>query len=341
VTVAVFTHPACLDHDPGPYHPESPARLRSVLEALRQPAFAALDWREAPSATPEQLGLVHDPAYVDDLLALPPGPGQRLALDVDTIVGAGSIAAARHAAGAAVAAVDAVLSGTAARAFVAARPPGHHAERARAMGFCLFASAAIAARHAQAAHGVGRVAIVDFDVHHGNGTQDAVWNRPDLFYGSSHQMPCFPGTGRADERGASGNVVNAPLPPGAGAARFQAAWTARILPALDAFAPELLIVSAGFDAHRADPLAEIALDGADFAWITGALLEAAGRHAGGRIVSILEGGYDLPALAESCALHVHGLLQNRHTSRVTTGQFDDAGLEIGLDSSPPGRAGSR
>lgn len=308
MTVAVFTHPVCLDHDPGPYHPESPDRLRRVTAALRAPGFESLLWREAPRATPEQLSLIHDQGYVEQVLALRPEPGQRWALDSDTLVSSGSIEAALRACGAAVAAVDAVMAGDVRRAFVAARPPGHHAERARAMGFCLFASAAIAARHAQAAHGAARVAIVDFDVHHGNGTQDAVWHRPDLFYASSHQMPCFPGTGRAEERGASLNVVNVPLAPGTGGAAFLAAWNQRILPALAAFAPDMLIVSAGFDAHRADPLAQLELDSSDFAALTDALVGQANGLCGGRVVSVLEGGYDLDALAESCEGHVRGLL---------------------------------
>ncbi len=309
MTVALFTHPACLDHDPGPFHPESPGRLRRIMQALDDPAFAALDRREAPRATAGQLGLVHDPRYVSDILSL-----ERLAdsqaLDPDTIVGPGSVEAALRGVGGALAAVGAVMRGEADTAFVATRPPGHHAERARAMGFCLFASAAIAARHAQTEWGVRRVAVVDFDVHHGNGTQAAFWDAPDLFYGSSHQFPCFPGTGAAGETGAAGNIVNAPLPPGSGGARLLAAWTGAILPALDAFSPELLIVSAGFDAHEADPLAQLRVRTEEFGVLAQALLGRARQHCGGRMVSLLEGGYDLDALAESCALYVRTLLQN-------------------------------
>ena len=308
---ALFTHPACLDHDTGPWHPESPARLRRVLAAFDHPDFAGLDRQEAPLATDGQLMRVHDPRYVAAILALRPEHGELLPLDGgDTLASAGTVEAARRAAGGATAAVEWVCAGRAEAAFVATRPPGHHAERGRAMGFCLFASAAVAARHAIEACGMTRVAILDFDVHHGNGTQEAAWDRPDLFYGSSHQSPCFPGTGAARERGASGNLVNVPLPPGTGSAPFRAAWERTILPAADAFAPDLVIVSAGFDAHAADPLANLQLGVADFVWLTGALIGLARARSGGRIVSILEGGYDLSALAESAAAHVRSLLRN-------------------------------
>ncbi len=271
--------------------------------------FPGLVRHSCPRATPEQLALVHEPGYVDAILALDPGPGDYWALDPDTVVSAGSVEAALRAAGGVLAAVDAVLEGSAQNAFVATRPPGHHAEKARAMGFCLFATAAIGARHAQERWGLGRVAVVDFDVHHGNGTQAAFWDQPSLFYASSHQSPCFPGTGAARETGAAGNIVNCPMPPGTGGARFRQAWEHTILPALDAFGPELLIVSAGFDAHAADPLAQFQLRTEDFGWITAALVERARRHCAGRIVSVLEGGYNLDALTASCALHVRTLLQ--------------------------------
>jgi acetoin utilization deacetylase AcuC-like enzyme len=223
---------------------------------------------------------------------------------------AGSVEAARRAAGAAVHAVDAVMDdGCVRAAFAAVRPPGHHAEPRRPMGFCLFNSVAVAALHSRRQWGTQRVAVVDFDVHHGNGTQAMFANDPDLFYGSSHQSPCYPGTGAASERGVAGNVVNAPLPPGTGSAGFRAAWTDTILPELDRFAPSLLIISAGFDAHRADPLAQLRLDTADFAWITDELMEIAARHCAGRLVSVLEGGYDLEALAASAATHVRRLMQ--------------------------------
>jgi acetoin utilization deacetylase AcuC-like enzyme len=221
---------------------------------------------------------------------------------------AGSASAALHAAGGAVAAVDAVESGHVARAFVATRPPGHHAEPDRAMGFCFFSNAAIAALHARRAWGRRRVAVVDFDVHHGNGTQAIAWNDPDFFFGSSHQYPFYPGTGGRGETGVAGQIVNAPLAGGTGSAHFQAAWTERILPSLDAFAPDCLIISAGFDAHRDDPLAGLMLETEDFAWVTDAILGVAKRHTGGRVVSLLEGGYDLDALAASASVHVKRLL---------------------------------
>ena len=310
MTVALITHPDCLAHDPGPFHPESPDRLRHVMAALESEEFAGLIHEAAPLATREQLVRVHTAAHIDALLALDPSGDERIAMDADTLVGPGSVTAARRAAGGAVAAVDAVMDGWARRAFVAVRPPGHHAERDRAMGFCLFSTAAIAARHAQAAHGLSRVAVVDFDVHHGNGSQDAMQDDPGLFYASSHQWPCYPGTGAAQETGVSGNVLNVLLPPGTGGTGFRAAWRDRILPALADWQPELLIVSAGFDAHRDDPLAQLTVEEADFAWLTASLTAIADQHCGGRLVSILEGGYDLGALARSCAAHVRSLLQD-------------------------------
>ena len=307
--VALFTHSACLGHDTGPYHPECPDRLRFVLQALEHPNFAALLREQAPLATREQLCLAHSEDQVDRILAMQPAPGEMLAIDPDTVVSHGTPEAALRAAGGAIAAVDAVMEGWASAAFAAVRPPGHHAERQRAMGFCLFNNAAVAARHAQARWGVSRVAVVDFDVHHGNGTQDIFAPDESLFYGSSHQYPCYPGTGTARETGVSNNVVNAPLPPGAGSEQFRAAWQDRIIPALGAWKPQLLIVSAGFDAHRADPLAEMRVETEDFAWLTDQLMAVADSHAKGRIVSVLEGGYDLPALAASTVAHVYRLMR--------------------------------
>jgi acetoin utilization deacetylase AcuC-like enzyme len=309
VPTALITHPACLDHDTGPYHPENAERLRAVLAALETPEFAGLLREAAPEATPEQLQRVHPADYVEAILAIRPELGESVQLDADTAMSAGSAEAALRAAGAAVAGVDTVMQGRARAAFAAVRPPGHHAEPARPMGFCLFNNAAVAALHARAQWGVQRVAVVDFDVHHGNGTQAMFAQDADLFYASSHQSPCYPGTGEAWERGIAGNIVNAPLPPGAGSAAFRAAWGDSILPELDRFSPGLLIVSAGFDAHKADPLAQLRLETADFAWITDELVRVAEHHCGGRLVSVLEGGYDLNALAASAAVHVRGLMR--------------------------------
>jgi len=309
VPTALITHPACLRHDTGPYHPECPDRLRAVLAALETEEFADLLREAAPHATTEQLTRVHRGDYVEAILAIRPEEGELVQLDADTAMGAGSAEAALRAAGAAVAAVDAVVEGWARAAFAAVRPPGHHAEPARPMGFCLFNNAAVAALHARARWGIQRVAVVDFDVHHGNGTQAIFAADPDLFYASTHQHPCYPGTGEAWERGAADNIVNVPLRPGSDGAAFRAAWSDTILPELDVFAPGLLIVSAGFDAHAADPLAQLRLDTADYGWITQQLVTMAALHCGGRIVSVLEGGYDLAALAASAAAHVRGLMR--------------------------------
>jgi len=307
MAVALFTHPACLDHDPGPWHPECADRLRVALGALEAPEFDLLR-AAAPRASLEQLRRVHRAEYVDAVIAIRPA-GERVALDADTMMSAGSAEAALRAAGAAAAAVDAMEEGWAAAAFVAVRPPGHHAEPDRAMGFCLFNNAAVAALHARARWGLRRVAVVDFDVHHGNGTQAIFADDPDLFYGSSHQQPGYPGTGHAHERGIAGNIINVPLAPGTDGPAFRRAWEQRILPALVDFGPELLIVSAGFDAHKADPLAELRVETADFAWLTRELVGVARRCCGGRIVSVLEGGYDLPALAASVGAHVRELAE--------------------------------
>jgi acetoin utilization deacetylase AcuC-like enzyme len=306
--VALFTHPACLRHDPGPSHPECPDRLRVITAALDHPDFVGLLREHAPLATEEQLARVHPLEYVAEMLALAPGAGDIIAIDGDTFVGVGSIEAARRAAGGVIAGVDAIMEGWADAVFAAVRPPGHHAERSQAMGFCLFASAAIGALHARARWGLRRIAVVDFDVHHGNGTQHIFAADPNLFYVSSHQFPCYPGTGAHSETGV-GNIVNLPLPPGSGSTKFRAAWQNEGLPALRAFAPELLIISAGFDAHLADPLAQLCLQTEDFGWITDELAAVADEHCNGRLVSALEGGYNLQALAASAALHVRRLMR--------------------------------
>jgi len=308
-TTALITHPACLSHDPGKWHPECPDRLRTVLAALEAEEFAPLLRESAPLAATEQLTLVHPAEYVDAILSIRPGDGEIVQLDADTAMSAGSAEAALRAAGGAVQAVDAVMEGWAQAAFAAVRPPGHHAETRRPMGFCLFNNAAIAARWAREAYGLHRIAVVDFDVHHGNGTQDIFTADPNLFYGSSHQSPCYPGTGYPHEHGCANNIVNMPLPPYSDGAAFRAAWMGTILPAVDGFAPELLIVSAGFDAHKADPLAQLKLETNDFVWLTRELVALADLHCAGRIVSVLEGGYDLAALAASAAGHVRALMR--------------------------------
>jgi acetoin utilization deacetylase AcuC-like enzyme len=303
----LFSHPDCLLHDPGDGHPEAPERLAAVLRALDHPDFAELERRDAPLAGREQIARVHDVELVDALLAAS-SSGGRVRIDADTAMSPGSDKAALRAAGAVIAAVDAVMSGDALTAFCAVRPPGHHAEPDRAMGFCLFNSVAVGAAHAQAAWQAERVAIVDFDVHHGNGTEAMAATRPGWFYASTHQFPFYPGTGAARERGPHLNIVNVPLYSGAGSAEFRSAFESRILPSLSVFGPDLLMISAGFDAHTRDPLAAINLDENDFAWVTEALAITARQTSKGRIVSTLEGGYDLTALAASSAAHVRALM---------------------------------
>lgn len=310
MSTLLVTHPACLQHEPGAHHPESPQRLRAILAALDGEIFAGLKREEAPTATREQLTRVHPGDYVEAILNIRPEGDELAMIDGDTLMSAGSAEAALRAAGAAIAAVDAVCGGKVDNAFAAVRPPGHHATPTVPGGFCLFSNVAIAARHAQAKHGIGKVAILDFDVHHGQGTQATVEIDPSLFYGSTHQSPFYPGTGSPRERGIEDNVVNVPLAANSGSDEFRAAWGDRILPQLDRFAPDLVIVSAGFDAHRRDPLAQLRLTTEDFAWITGELMTIARRHSKGRLVSALEGGYDLEALADSVAAHVRVLMGN-------------------------------
>lgn len=303
----LLTHPACIEHDPGPMHPECPDRLRAVMEALKAKEFETLDRREAPRATVDQIARVHDRRYVEQLLAAVPDSGL-VRLDPDTAMCPASGEAALRAAGALCAAVDAVMAGEAKNAFCAVRPPGHHAEPAHAMGFCLFNNVAVGAGQARAMHGLKRIAVADFDVHHGNGTQAMFWDDADLLYASTHQSPHYPGTGSVGERGVAGNIVNAPLAAYTGSAEFRRAMEAIILPAITEFAPEFLLISAGFDAHAADPLAALQLTEDDFAWATRQLMAIADESCDGRVVSTLEGGYDLAALGRSAAAHVRTLM---------------------------------
>ncbi len=306
MTTLVFTHPACLEHDTGHSHPESPARLRAVLDVLDQPEFAALEWRAAPRAEPAQLSRVHTIAHIRDVMAAIPETG-RVELDLTrTMASPGSGEAALRAAGSVCAAVDAVAAGEARNAFCAVRPPGHHAEPDRVMGFCLFNNVAVGAAHALSAHGFRRVAVIDFDVHHGNGTQAIFTGDRNVFFASTQQAFIFPNT-RATEECAD-NVLNVPLARGWGGVEFRRVMCEKVLPALDDFAPNLIFISAGFDAHLADPIGGLRLDNDDFAWVTGEIAEVAARHSAGRIVSTLEGGYDPKALAGACAAHVRALM---------------------------------
>jgi acetoin utilization deacetylase AcuC-like enzyme len=307
LSTLLVSDPIFLEHLVLPGHPERPDRLRAIEKVLAEPRFSTLLRRPAQTADMETLALAHDEGYVALIEASAPQEGF-IRLDADTTMSPKSFVAASSAAGAVCLAVDEVVGGSVANAFCAVRPPGHHAERDRAMGFCLFNSAVIGARYAQRKHGVERVAIVDWDVHHGNGTQAIVWDDPSIFYASTHQMPLYPGTGEPGETGA-GNILNVPLSPGAGSDEFEVAFDEAVLPAVKKFAPDLIVISAGFDAHWRDPLASLNLREEDFGWATTALMEVAERHAGGRIVSTLEGGYDLEALSASVAAHVDALMK--------------------------------
>jgi acetoin utilization deacetylase AcuC-like enzyme len=306
MSTLLFTHPIFLDHETGLGHPESAERLKSIERALNGPAFAGLVRRRAPKADFDQARLIHTDKLIKRIQAALPKIGFGY-IDADTVLSPESLEAALHAVGAACAAVDAVFGKEARNAFCALRPPGHHAEPDTAMGFCLFNNAAIAAEHARKHHGIRKAAIVDFDVHHGNGTQRAFEKNPDVLYASTHQFPWYPGTGLASETGV-GNLMNVPLSAGSGGKEFRAAMTDKILPFVDRFAPELILISAGFDAHRDDPLGDLNLMEEDYAWITTELMKLADRHAGGRVVSVLEGGYNLDALGRGVAAHVRALM---------------------------------
>ncbi len=308
MTTALITHLDCLKHQMQAGHPERPDRLRAVLAALEEEAFQDVRRVDAPLADVAMIARAHPRAHVEEVLSLIPDAQGFYAFDPDTSAGPGSRAAILRAAGAVPQAIDMVMAGDVKNAFCAVRPPGHHAEATRVMGFCFFNNIVIGAHHARAAHGLTRIAVIDFDVHHGNGTQALFWNDKDLFYGSTHQAPFYPGTGDADEVG-QGNIVNAPLAAGSGSIAFRTAIETRIVPALDAFAPEFLLISAGFDAHMRDPLGQLDLTDDDFAWVTDQLIAVAGTHCNGRVVSLLEGGYDIDALASASAAHVHSLLR--------------------------------
>ncbi|RED52503.1 histone deacetylase family protein [Aestuariispira insulae] len=303
----LFTHDNCRRHDMGAGHPEQPARIDAILQALSGEEFQDLERREAPLADRATIRLVHPGRYVDDLLDAVPDDGRHM-LDVDTSLCPRSGEAALRAAGAVTAAVDAVLKDEDQNAFCLVRPPGHHAEPDRAMGFCLFNNVAVGAAHARAIYGVDRVAVVDFDVHHGNGSQAMFEGEADWFYASSHQSPLYPGTGRDFETGVAGNILNVPLSPHTGSDGFRAAYQGRIFPALKEHRPDLIFISAGFDAHRDDPLAQLALTDDDYFWVTQELMAVADECCGGRIVSTLEGGYDLAALGRSAAAHIQALM---------------------------------
>jgi len=307
MSTLLITHAACLEHLTPLGHPERPDRLRAIERALEAEKFQTLARVQAPIAPIETIALCHPMDYITAVREAGPKEGL-IHLDADTAMSPGTFEAALRAAGGAIHAVDEVLTKKANNAFIATRPPGHHAETARPMGFCLFDNAAIAARYAQRHYGIANAAIVDFDVHHGNGSQQIFWSDKTVMYCSTHQMPLFPGTGAVGETGEHNTVVNAPLRPGDGAQAFRAALESRILPRLTEFKPELIIISAGFDAHTRDPLANINLADADFVWATQKIMDIADRFAGGRIVSLLEGGYDLQALGNSVAAHVATLM---------------------------------
>ncbi|MBX5160278.1 MULTISPECIES: histone deacetylase family protein [unclassified Rhizobium] len=305
MSTRLYEHPIFLEHVTPAGHPERSDRIRAINVALEHPNFERLERRQAPQASEDAVLLAHPEEHLAAVMReIPEEEGEINQLEADTYASPKSLQAALTGIGGAMAAVDDVFSGRADNVFVAARPPGHHAEKMTAMGFCFFNNAAIAARHAQKTHGAERIAIVDWDVHHGNGTQDIFWDDASVLFCSTHQMPLYPGTGAKDEKGKHNTIVNAPLSPNVGSDHFREAFKSRVLPALDDFRPDLIIISAGFDAHHRDPLAQINLTGEDFDWATGRVLELADRHAKNRVVSLLEGGYDLEGLAESAGMHI-------------------------------------
>jgi acetoin utilization deacetylase AcuC-like enzyme len=299
----ILHHDDCLQHDPGPHHPERPDRVRAVISAVRN--LAGTELLPAPLASLDQVCRAHNADYWQKLIDLEP-ESEAVALDPDTFLSAGSIKATLRGSGAACFAIDQIFAGKSRNAFCAVRPPGHHAGSNFAMGFCLFNHVAVAARHALAEHDIERVTILDFDVHHGNGTQAIFEQSPEVQYLSSHQMPLYPGTGHPDETGC-GNILNLPLAPGTGSREFRTVWSTLGLPALHGFQPDLIIISAGFDAHHSDPLGQLELQDEDFGWITGEICRYAESACGGRVLSVLEGGYDLEALASASVAHVEAL----------------------------------
>ncbi len=308
MTTLVISHPACLEHSNPPGHPERPDRLRAIEQVLGQERFQFLRRDLAPRAELETIALCHSEHEIAEIHHRAPKQGF-VHIDADTSMSPGSLEAMLRSTGGALAATDAVMTGAAQNAFVATRPPGHHAESQRPMGFCFFNNVAIAARYAQRKYGIGRAAVIDFDVHHGNGTQEIFWADPTVMYCSTHEMPLYPGTGAVSERGERDTIVNAPLRAGDGGAEFREAFEAAILPRLKSFAPELVMISAGFDAHFRDPLANLNLKAEDYRWVTQQLMDLADRSAQGRVVSVLEGGYDLQGLAESVDAHVTALMR--------------------------------
>lgn len=307
MTTHYYQHKACLRHEPGIHHPESPDRLRSIAAKLNVTDFEYLQCFESPKVKLETIAMMHDPKYIESVLNSIPERGS-IQLDADTILSSGSGEAILRAAGGVCAAIDDVLKHDASNAFCGMRPPGHHAEFSQSMGFCIFNNIAIGARYAQRCHGIDKVAVIDFDVHHGNGTQHMFESDPSLFYGSSHQFPAYPGTGKSSETGV-GNIVNVPLKPGSGSSLFRRAYIEIILPQLKKFNPDLLLVSAGFDAHIDDPLCNLNLETEDFIWVTRELMLVADECCDGRLVSTLEGGYNLSALADCVCAHLNALMQ--------------------------------